>query len=255
LEVIPEVDVRRVSLFVFLITLLAFVPAMAQEEYPTLTLRLHRDFGYRGGCQIQGRFSMHVDGPDDLTRVQFFIDGHVVGEIEQKPFVFTFSTGEYPLGAHILQAKGYTASGEILSSEQREVEFVSAETGTLAAVKIVLPLLAGIAAVTVLAALVTGSYGRRRGADHPGEYGIAGGAVCPKCGLPFSRHVLSPNVVVGKLERCPHCTRWSIVRRAKPEALELAETKLAAENASGLWEPGSGEARLARQIEESRFED
>ena len=40
-----------------------------------------------------------------------------------------------------------------------------------------------------------------------------------------------------------------------PDALELAETKLAVENASGSWEPENEEARLARQIEESRFED
>jgi len=252
---IPEIDVRRASLAAFFIVLLAVIPAAAQEENPPLTLSLRKEFGFRGGNQIQGRFSIHVAGPEDIVRVLYLIDDQVVGESDQEPFDFSFNTGIYSLGQHVLQAKGITAGGMTITSEPRVLEFISAEAGALTAVKIILPLLAGIAAVTVLAALVTGSFGRRSGASHPGEYGIAGGAVCPKCGLPFSRHGFSPNVVVGKLERCPHCNRWSIVRRAIPEALELAETKLAAENASGLWEPESDEARLARQIEESRFED
>ncbi|MEK6221558.1 MAG: hypothetical protein N2D54_04870 [Chloroflexota bacterium] len=35
---------------------------------------------------------------------------------------------------------------------------------------------------------------------HLGIYSAAGGAVCPRCQLPYSRHLLSPNLLVGKLE-------------------------------------------------------
>ena len=245
---------RRVALIALFMALLVITPAAAQEENPPLTLSLRKEFGFRGGNRIQGRFSIHVDGPGDLVSVVLFIDDQVVGESDTAPFDFSLITGNYPFGQHVLRVKGFTAEGRELTSEPRAFEFISAEAGALVAVKIILPILAGIAAVTILAAFVTGSLGRRREASRPGEYGIAGGAVCPRCGLPFSRHLLSLNLAVGKLERCPHCSRWSVVRRAMPKALELAETKLAVDNTSGSWETESDEARLARQIDETRFD-
>jgi hypothetical protein len=38
--------------------------------------------------------------------------------------------------------------------------------------------------------------------------------------MPFSRSVLAPNMLVGKLERCPHCRKWAIVGRAGSADLE-----------------------------------
>jgi hypothetical protein len=34
---------------------------------------------------------------------------------------------------------------------------------------------------------------------------------CPKCGETFERGLLAPNLVWKRLERCPHCRRWSVV--------------------------------------------
>jgi ribosomal protein L32 len=88
-----------------------------------------------------------------------------------------------------------------------------------------------------------------------GEYGMAGGAVCKACGLPFSRHTFSPNLLVGKLERCPHCGKTAIARRATPDQLAEAEARLQAEEGGGMAQSDeSPEERLRRQIEQSRYD-
>jgi len=85
------------------------------------------------------------------------------------------------------------------------------------------------------------------------DYGPAGAAICPRCGRPFARHILSPNLIAGKLSRCLHCGKWSIVPRATPAALAAAEAaqRAAAEPATA---PLSEEERLRRRIEASRYE-
>jgi hypothetical protein len=90
----------------------------------------------------------------------------------------------------------------------------------------------------------------------PRNYGVAGGTVCPKCKRPFSRNLLSPNLVIGKLERCPHCGKWSLARRASTAQLaaaEAAELEMASE---GEHAPSlSEEERLRRDLEDSRYDD
>lgn len=85
------------------------------------------------------------------------------------------------------------------------------------------------------------------------DYSAAGAAVCPGCGRAFARNFLSPNLVMGKLCRCPHCGKWSIVPRATPAELAAAE---AANRA--VSEPAaqalSEEEQLRRQIEASKYE-
>ena len=89
-----------------------------------------------------------------------------------------------------------------------------------------------------------------------GQYSIAGGAICPRCTLPYTRNTFSPNLLVGKLERCPHCGKVAVVRRASPADLEAAEARLAAGAAPGEAPAEMSEAeRLRRQLDDSRFED
>ncbi len=85
------------------------------------------------------------------------------------------------------------------------------------------------------------------------ETGAAGAAICPRCGKAFARNFFSPNLVMGKLCRCPHCGKWSIVPRATPAELAAAEAadRAAAEPAA----PAITEAeRLRRQIDASKYE-
>lgn len=248
-------DVQRGSLALGLAMALAqvWVPALAQEA--ELELGLHRDFGYSAGGRIQGAFSLTVSGPQHLVEVRYLLDGQEMGVVTEPPFRFRFNTADYPLGPHVLSAIGVTALGDEIRSDERRLEFVSAEESWRATAEFMLPLL-GLVVVAVVVGLVgplvLGREGRR---VRPGEYGAAGGAVCPRCGLPFPRHLISPNLLVGKLERCPHCGRWSVVARASAEALRQAEARWARDAARGQLEVEGEEERLRRRLEESKYEE
>jgi len=54
-------------------------------------------------------------------------------------------------------------------------------------------------------------------------YGLLGGTVCPKCGYTFPRHLWGINLLVGRLDRCEHCGKWVMTRRASQEELRSAE--------------------------------
>lgn len=89
-----------------------------------------------------------------------------------------------------------------------------------------------------------------------GQYSLAGGAVCPRCSFPYSRKTFSPNLLVGKLERCPHCGKIAVVRRASPVNLDAAEARLAGQSQEDAPQPEESQAdSLRRQLDESRFED
>ena len=94
------------------------------------------------------------------------------------------------------------------------------------------------------------------GATVGGGTCVAGGAVCPRGKMPYSRHTLSPNIVVGKLERCPHCGKWAIVRRATPTELAEAEERLRTDSQEGVKDfiPDEDEA-LRRALDESQYDD
>jgi hypothetical protein len=69
--------------------------------------------------------------------------------------------------------------------------------------------------------------------------------------------MLSPNLLLGKLERCPHCGKWQLSARAWGETLSAAEDRLrAAQSDGGSAEVGLNEdERLRRQLDESKFDD
>ena len=97
--------------------------------------------------------------------------------------------------------------------------------------------------------------GRNRDRFELGKYGAAGGAVCTGCKNPFSRSVLAPNLVVGKLGRCPHCGKWAIVRRASSVELDEAEARWVEEQEQGKREVLDENERMRRMLEESKYED
>lgn len=236
----------------------AFTVAHAQDE-SQLALRLSRNFGYSSGTgDIQGTFTMKVDSPEDLTRVVFYIDDQVIGEVAEPPFQLRFKTGDFPLGVHTLRAVGYTSQGKELSSNQQRRKFVPAEVGMQVAGKIILPLLGIILLSVIISIAIPTLVGRGRKGRHPPgalrSYGLFGGTICPKCGRPFGMHVWGLNLVVGKLDRCPHCGKWSLVQRV-PQALlhEEEAAELAADSLSAVVD--SAEDRLHRDLEDSRYQD
>ena len=245
-----QLKVGRVF-FLLLVALLIAARAQAQEESGPLRLRLSRTFGYGAGIQAQGIFSYRVSGPDDLVRVQFLLDGQVIGEDSEPPFRLRFNTGDYESGLHTLSAVGFTADGRELASNVLQRQFVSGRSVTY----IIIAVLVLVVGFRVAGHLLT----RQRGTSRPGKgYGVFGGAVCARCGQPFSRHWWAPNLLAGRLDRCPHCGKWSLHGRASAQALAAAETfarELDEEEAPETPPDEREEERRRRLLDESRFDD
>jgi len=249
---------KKKMLALFMILVFFFPsPALAQDETPTITLTLIKGFGYSGfGGDIQGTFTMRASGPEDLVEVQFYIDDLLIGTDTEAPFRIQFNTDGYEPGLHTLSAVGVLADGSQLPSNEFVREFLSGEKilGTIS--DFIVPLLAviiGISVIGVVAPMLLG----KKSKQHPiGEYSAAGGAVCPRCKFPYSRHILSVNLLFGKLERCPHCGKLAIVRRATPNELAAAEERLHADREKGVKDVSEAEDEsLRRALDESRFDD
>jgi hypothetical protein len=253
----------RTLLPIFLCSLALFAvrPALAQSE-DELNLRLNRDFGYGsiGGNQIQGTFSMHVTGPEDLAQVVFYLDDQVLGEDSQAPFSLRFVTDNYDLGVHSLQAIGTTGSGQELRSNIIRTEFVPAGEGTGMAIKIVGVTFGVIAAGMGIAFLFSNVLGKGKKTDlplgAPRRYGALGGAICPKCSRPFAVHVYSIKLVLARFDRCPYCGKWSFIQRSSREELKRAEAAELEWASPGPEVPAEKkEADLLKGLDDSRYQD
>jgi hypothetical protein len=228
--------------------------AWAQEG--DIRLSLHKDFGFSLGGQIQGLFTLSVTGVQDITSVNFELDSKELAAVMQPPFTLQFSTDKYPSGRHTFSATGRTSDGRILKSNAVNIEFISAEAGWRTTQRIMIPLLAVVGLVIILTTagqLVLGRGQRHLEPGTPRNYGIRGGAICPKCGRPFALSFFSLNLVTRKFERCPYCGKWSLVRTASREALAAAEAAEVEASKPAVPEP-SPEEKLRRQIEESRYQ-
>jgi hypothetical protein len=235
--------------------LLAALPAPLQTPAPEVRLRLQRDFGFSGSGRMQGTFTLSAEGVDDPASVDYLIDGEIMARLKVSPFRHTFSTSMYAPGEHQLQAVLVTRAGQILSSPTSRFVFLTAEEAQRRTLQLLLPLGGCVLLFTLLGVLTTALLTGKRRAFRPGQYGPAGGAVCPRCALPFSRHVLSLHLLFGNLERCPHCHAWAVVLAASRAALQAAEVRAA--QARPLSAPAAGDeaARLRRRVEDTRFFD
>ena len=244
------------------LTLLIFIASFApSQQDEQLEIKLSRNWGFSSGTgKIQGTFTIRTNGPEDLTGVVFTIDDQVVGEANEEPYELRFVTDDYPLGVHQIQATGFDASGAQIRSNTIQVEFVSADQGWQAASNILIPIVVVILAAVGLAVLVPLVFTRGKkeqlAPGAPRTYGIYGGAVCPKCSRPFSRHIYGLNLGTHKYDRCPYCGKWSLVRRASPEALAAAEAEEIKTARAGAFVPEKmEEERLRQEIEDSRYDD
>lgn len=246
-----RVNYQRVFLLLLILVLLGAVPGVhAQEEEPGITLRLSRDFGYGSGVQAQGRFSYRVEGPDDLVRVEFYMDDVLIGADEEAPFRLQFDTGQFELGIHRMHAIGYTADGQELTSNVITREFVSAESGIRTAVLTVGGAILLVAVFSVLSYVLTQRGGGSR------SYGMFGATVCMQCGRPVPIGFLSPRLLVGRLVRCPHCGKWQVRPRATPQQLAAAEAfERELDEVEREVTPEEEAERRRRMIDESRYTD
>lgn len=246
---------RRIAvvLLVLAVCLSGATLSLAQEDAPALELRLSRDFGMGIGSNIQGTFSYRVSAPDDVVRVVFLLDGEPVGEVTEAPFRFQFQTDDFPEGPHTLSAVGYTAAGEALRSNSVTRNFLAGEASQQARNWII----GGVVVIIVLSLGV--SFAASMLSSRSGKVAVSGAfgtAVCPNCGKPFARHAWGLNLVVGKLDRCPHCGKWNLVQRASPAQVEAA-MELLGDNAgeTAVPTPLTQEETLRKRLEDSRYTD
>jgi len=245
---------RLVALVVTGIVLMLAGPVWAQDG--ELRLLLSKDWGFAAGDQIQGLFTLSVRGPQEVASVRFELDSQEIAVVTQPPFALKFNTDKYPNGKHTFSATGHAADGRAIRSNAIHVEFVSAEVGWQVAQHIMLPLFAVVGVVillTTVGPLVLSGKGQRRlEPGIPRKYGLAGGAICPKCRRPFALS-FSLNLVTRKLERCPHCGKWSLVPRASREALAAAEAAEVEASKPAVPEV-SPEDKLLQQIQDSCYQ-
>jgi hypothetical protein len=229
-----------------------------QED--TLEIRLRRIWGVSYGMgRIQGTITISASGPEDLSQVVFYIDDQVLGEVNQAPFSLQFVTDDYPHGAHTFSASGFTSTGTTLQSNEIRAEFISAQEGFRFVGSIVIPIVVVVLASILVATVVPFIFSRGKKEQlAPGakrQYGYFGGAICPKCDRPFSRHIYGLNLGPRKLDRCPYCGNWSLVGRASREELEAAEAAEIEDAQKGALQPQFSEETLKRDLDESRFEN
>jgi hypothetical protein len=252
---------RKTFLFALVVILLLLPSGWgAAQGESDLVVRLTRNFGYSSGMgKVQGTFTVKASGPQDLSRVTFYLDGEQMGELTQEPFHLRFSTDRYDLGGHTLYAIGVTAGGHELHSNEINLQFVSAEEGWQSAMRFIFPLLAlvfGLMIFSYVVMFLTAGKTKNLPLGTPRNYGLAGGAICPRCQRPFPRHVLAPNLVAGKLERCPFCGRWSVVRARSLDELRVAEAAELETDQDALQPLAlSEDERLRRDLEASRYHD
>jgi len=228
--------------------------ALAGQDPAGLQLNLIRNFGYGGFTKIQGEFTLRITNPPaDLTEASFFVDGELLAAISSAPFQTKFHTADFSPGEHWLSARGVLNDGSQLESHVITKIFLSSKEALSETSGILVPLLVGVGVLTLLGLGVPLVLSRKKGFIL-GQYGPAGGAVCPRCGLPFSRSALAPNLVVGKLARCPHCGKVSVLAKAAPARLAEAERKYSdTQGTSSLQQTKAEE--LQKMLDDSRFEE
>jgi hypothetical protein len=234
--------------------LLIAVPVFGQEDEGGLQVRLRKDFGFNAGLKIQGKFTLLVVDPDAFARVDFLVDGELVYSDKEPPFEYAFHTDSVGIGSHSFQISAYNAQGELAASRELTREVVSAEEGWGTAAKIAVPIIGFSLLLTLISVAGPFFFGGEKKRFELGKYGAMGGAVCPSCGMPFARSFLAPNLLVGKLVRCPHCGRVAVLPAAGREALEAAEERFRSQGQEGMFDARSAEDSLRRQIDDSRFE-
>ncbi|MBI5352315.1 MAG: Ig-like domain-containing protein [Chloroflexi bacterium] len=235
------------------LTLLVVSASFAQAD--TLHLSMTRDWGYGGfNNDIQGTFSMIVTGPDNLSRVEYYIDETKIGEITAPPYRLQFVTDNYDLGNHILYAIGFTSDGQELKSNEIAATFVTPQS----AGKFIFPILIILVVAVLASALVPMLTSRGKLVSLPmgteRKYGLGGGAICSKCHRPFALPLLAMNLGFSKLARCPYCGKWGAVRIQSIAKLREAERTELKQAKGEQIATETEEEKLKRQLDNSKFQ-
>jgi DNA-directed RNA polymerase subunit RPC12/RpoP len=255
---------KKYTILLLILSVLVLSNASLAQAQTTeqLQLGLNRDWGYGGfGNDIQGLFTAKIkDPPANVMSVEFYIDTTLMGKDDTPPFSLQFNTDSYPLGEHTLSAIGYTSDGSTINSNQIFVNFVPAKNVGEVLVKFIVPLLLVIVAIALIAVFLPLVLSKGKLAStplgEPRKYGIGGGGVCPKCGRPFPLRLWWINLGASKIDRCPYCGKWSMVRPRSITELRAAEAaELSQAGTSPEISTETESEKLKRELDDSRFQD
>ena len=239
-----------ISILTVLSFLVLIIPVYGQDA--DYAIRLRRDFGYGAGSNVRGTFTISLLGDDSqVVSVDFLIDGEVMASVVETPFRHQFHTDDYGFGAHQLSALVFLEDGSMVRTASVGLNFVSPEDERQSLVKIFTGIGVALIIPLVIFVLIQARIGKRKPTRvlQPGEtqnYRVLGGAICPKCGRPFPRHLWGLNLVVGKFDRCEHCGKWSLTVRATPEELKAAE-----ESELSLSQPDRGLSSRKGEVQDA----
>lgn len=245
---------RRTYYLLWLTIFLGWVSLASTQDDAVLHLSLSRDIGAGFGSQIQGTFSFRVTGPTNLERVIFLIDDQEIGEDTAAPYRLQFRTGNYAAGTHTLSAIGFTVDGRQLTSNKLRREFITGSAAYRRTLTIIIPILILVVGGRAISAWIANR--NRQKVGLPPIHGPLGGTICPNCSKPYAFHIWSFNLIAFRVDRCPHCGKWKIVKKYHPDVLAAAaEAMMKAKDESGRGPLLSPDEKLRQQLEDSRFDD
>ncbi|MDY0125012.1 MAG: hypothetical protein RBS09_02305 [Anaerolineaceae bacterium] len=235
-----------IGIFLVLALALVFSEAQAQEQSQWI-LKLTRNFGYGSGSDIQGNMTLSLGGDlNSITKVVYYIDDELMAEVSQNPFKLPFNTDDYQPGVHEMRAEITSNDGKVMPAGPIVYNFLSAiDAGGKTTTMIVVIL--GITAAAMGLSWLISSRQKDSGVMTAGIHGLA---VCNRCGKTFPRSFFGMNMVIGKFERCPHCGKWQITRRASPLEIEWANERNQPEEPERIVEKPEED-----DLDESRFID
>ncbi|MDY6845989.1 MAG: hypothetical protein SVP52_02505, partial [Chloroflexota bacterium] len=189
----------------------------------------------------------------------FYIDDEILQSVETVPYKYQFQTDGFEPGIHRLYAEVILKDGSTKTTSFAQYKFLGREEANRQIrrlfIGIGVAIVGSLLGVVLIQSLLIKKSGKRP--HQPGEarnYGLMGGTICKKCGRPFPRHIWGINLVVGRLDRCDNCGKWSMTVRATPKALRLAE-EAENEDAANDEQKFEGEKRKKDLLDETRYFD
>jgi hypothetical protein len=228
------------------------------------SLHMARTFGYGSGTgDIRGNFRASLQGPEEnVSQVEFLLDGEVMATVTEAPFALDFVTSDYPDGEHMMAARVTLNDGSVQTTAERHYNFVSAEEEAAGTKRVMLPILGLVAVITVGGVVIQAVVMRKKPLRvyEPGEeraYGLYGGTICPNCKRPVPLHWYGLKVsFVGRYDHCDICGRRGMFKVEPLHTLREAEAaeRREAQKAEKVMQ-GKPEDRLRDQLDDSKFMD
>ena len=249
--------ILKISVILILLGV-AVTPVFAQQD--DFRLGVNRTFGYSSGDQIRGTFNLYITGSTNIKSVQYLIDGKPIATATSAPFNSSIQTSDFPIGYHDLSATIETTDGRTVTVPARKFEFVSADQESSGVLHIIIPILGIVLAVVLLGFGAQVFLFKNKFAKTPPgttrNYGLRGGAICPRCHRPYSIHLWALNALTYRLDRCDYCGKWAFIRPVSREALRAAEqNELASFNNNAPIIEKTEEEKLREMLDKSKYSD